>query len=190
MSATYTDHEGFEVIPVAVEGAAFLLASGAGAAVLNGWISKTSWSGGEYNTWMRLMNDTIKQWDALGWKLGCWAKYPDARKRWLDFWSRFAKHYKEHPTVSPDALISWATESEEGGARILMTELATWGTWLNTTCGAKLDVKELTESEKKAAAADATQTDWGAVAKWAGIGILGLVGLNVVTGLRGAFTKR
>ena len=172
--------------------ATFLLAGAVAVATLKGWISRTSWSGAEYNLWMRTMNDTIGQWDTLGWKLGCWQKYPDMRKNWLQYWSRFSKQWKEHPSVDPGALITWATESEEAPARILMTELSDWGSWFNAHCGAQLDIKPLSDEEAAtiAKANSIQSTDWTSLVKWGALAIGGVVALNLISSIRGAFSHR
>lgn len=174
----------------------FLLGSAAAGAVVAEWLGKDQWSIGEYNLWMQEMNDTIAAWDRLGWDRGCWAKNPPQRTSWLAFWKRFSDHYRDHGHIDPAAIFPpWASDSEAKPARVLMAELANWGTWLNNTCGADTSGSSITgEAAAEKAAKDpgnpSAPTDWLAVAKWSGIAIGGVVVLSLISNIRGAFASR
>lgn len=162
----------------------FLLAGGvAVGAGITGWLSAPGWSAGQYNDWMRTMNDTLTSWDQLGWKYGCWDN-AQLRKDFLAFWKRFSTHYKEHGIIHSGIV----TDSEEDPARALMQQMIVWGATLNK-CGAPVAVKNYEAEQQQQTAKEETSTDWGAVAKWGGIGLLALVGLSVVNGVRTAFQK-
>ena len=155
------------------------------------WLNADSWSIGEYNLWMQTMDDTIKQWDALGWANGCWAAHPTQRKAWRDYWARFSKHYAQYGTVS-DIPGNWLSDSAEKPARALMQELASWGTWLNQTCGVPLSagagLPGTGVGQQTFVApglpAPAPQTgdgfNWMDLIKIGGIGLIGLVLLSVL----------
>jgi len=167
----------------------FLLAGGAaGGVTLSTMLGKDQWSIGEYNYWMRTLDDTFRAWDPLGWRTGCWQKHPERRRAWVSLWERFSKHYAEHPVITRISFPPWALESEEAPARAVMKELAEFQKWLNRTCGAKavspVTAPEVTERPPT------TGAEIGAAIKWGAIGIAALLGLNVLSALRGAATRR
>ena len=122
--------EGFGVVPIAI----YLMAGSALAAgsMVTSWLSKNEWSVGEYNTYMRIMYDTILSWDKIGWSQGCWAKNPTRRELWANFMQQFGLHYRQG--VIPD--YSYVSDAEEKPARLFMQRMAEWGDWLNTHCNA------------------------------------------------------
>ena len=176
------DLDGFEVAPIVFVLAGTAVAAGVGVAA---WLNQKGWSVGEYNQWMRQMDATIKNWDALGWKYGCW-KNADTRKAWLDFWKAFSTHYKEHGLISS---VSYVSDSEEMPARNLMSQLIQWGNTLNN-CGAPIAIKDISSEKAAEEQAAASETDWGSLLKWGAIGVGGLVLLNLLTGFKSAFAKQ
>ncbi len=170
-----------------------LIGGVAAAGALAAWLNEGDWSAGTYNSHMRMMSDTFKHFDALGWKIkdaegvSCWHKHPEQRKQFKRLWIRFGKHYAEHGSVGS---YSYLSDNEEGPARGFMLDLQRWATFLEKACqinlgpaGGGLDVKQgdtpSSESDKL-----------GNLVKWGAIGIGGIVLLNVITGLRGAFPQQ
>jgi hypothetical protein len=176
----------------------FLVGGASAAATLLAWSdTKRRWSEGEYNDYMRQMNDTIKEWDKLGWKAGCWQKAPAKQKAWKAFWSRFSKHYREWPTNPGRELFSQDVLSDaEYPARNLMRQLAEWGNWLNSTCQAGTSVPAplpdpYTNGGGGGGGGGGGKIEQvGNVVMWGAIGIGAIVLLNVVQGVRGAFPRR
>jgi hypothetical protein len=170
------------LLPFALAGGGALV-----GATVTAWLGEPSWSVGEYNHWMKQMNDSIAEWDKLGWKNGCWQGHTEKRRQWLTFWSQFAKHYGEHGQISS---FSFVSDSEELPARALMKKLRAWGDWLNTTCGAQTGITTPDAPAAPGEPGGPSTTDWGSIAKWGAIGLGALVALNVVTGLKDAFPGR
>lgn len=166
----------------------FLIAGTALAAgtLVAAWLSQTDWSVGEYNDWMLTMNQTIAQWDKIGWDSGCWAKSPQKRQEWLLFWKRFSTHYGVYGKISN---ISYVSDSAEKPARELMKQLINWGTWLNDTCGAATTGGAIAPPPP-GEPPPSGPTDWVAIAKWGGIGVGALVVLSLVANIRAAFPAR
>lgn len=155
------------------------------------WLAKDGWSAGEYNNFMRMMNDTFSQWDKLGWVKGadgksCWRKYPAKRAEWKAFWTRFGKHYRAHGQVST---LSFLSDSEEGPARAFMAGLQQWGTgFFEKVCGADIGVTTGLDPDSGAPPPDVGGP--GDFLKYGAWLVGGLVVLNVISGLRGAFPRK
>lgn len=165
------------VVPILfyVAGAAAVTA---GAAVAS-WLSKDEWSVGEYNNYMAQMHDTILAWDKLGWSTKCWEKNPVRREMWNSFMYQFGQHYARGKIAEH----SYVSDSDEKPARDLMTRLALWGEWLQNYCGA--------DTGPKVEPPDAPSGfDYGEALKWGAILTLGVVGLNVIKGVRDVFPSR
>lgn len=175
---------GLDVVPIVVAGV------GVTAGTFAAWLAQDGWSTGEYNNFMLKMNDIFKDWDKLGWGAkgqngkSCWANNPRRRKAWKALWARFGKHWRQYGQVS-----YVLTDSVEGPARDLMQELLGWGPFFEKVCGAEIGVagESLDPGSGVAPAREGGMADMVKYAAWA---IGGLVALNVITGLRGAFPRK
>jgi hypothetical protein len=156
----------------------------AGTAAISAFLGDKSWATGDYNMWMGRMNATFPVWDKLGWDSGCWKKYPNKRAEWKGFWTAFGNHYRDHGQVSTYSFLS---DAEEGPARVFLQDMARWSTWFGKNCGLDAGTTPFNPN-----AGDPTQPEnaFGGYLKWGAIAIGGLVALNVISGLRGAFSKQ
>ena len=170
----------FGVIPVLfyVAGATAVAAT----ATIASWLSKPEWSAGEYNHYMRQMFDTIILWQNLGWKGGdkaCWRRNPARYEMWQAFMREFQKHYHDH------GIISAPFNPNEGDivpARNMLAALARWGEWLQNVCGSDIETPDAPPAPQG--------FDYGEALKWGAILTLGVVGLNVIKGVRDVFPNR
>ncbi len=160
---------------------AYTLAAGAVLGALASWLAMDQWSVGEYNYWMKNADETLAEWDRLGWSSGCWNRDAQARKNWLSFWGRFSKHYKDRGQISS---YSYVSDSEELPARDLLKKLIEWGDWFRANCGVETGDKA-TPGQAKPTPSPENDTDWASIAKWSAFGVLGLLALRFANELKG-----
>jgi hypothetical protein len=171
----YETQDGLGVVPV------FLLAAAGGAAATAAIATalNTGWSTTDYDYWMRYMDSTIKEWDALGWAKGCWRKYPAERTRWLAFWGRFSALYKEG-LMSKDLYL---LDKYENTAKLLLGDLRDWSVRLNTLCAAGTTAIGPSPTDPDAPPKSPTDsiTD---ILKWGTYAVAAVIGLNLVTAFK------
>lgn len=183
---------GLQLAPLVVAGVAATIGTFAA------WLAQGRWSTGEYNAYMRTLDDTFATWDKLGWVKGtdgksCWQKNPAKRRQWLLLWGRFSKHYKANPVITnaiPIFGFDPAYSREEGPARIFMAKMAEWGTdFFGKVCG--VDVGSMIDIDPGAGdpppGGDGGPGDMLKYGAWL---VGGIVALNVISGIRGAFPVR
>lgn len=175
----YTGLSDLGVLPIIfyVAGATAIAAG----ATLAAWLSKPEWSAGEYNDYMKRSYDTLLIWDKLGWETGCWKKDPNRRAMWMALMNRFGAFYHDHGRISDPFN---PNDGEIRSARGYLAELATWGEWLQHICGAD------TGPETVEPPAAPKGFDYEEALKWGALLTLGVVGLNVIKGVREAFPSR
>lgn len=175
-SSLYGLSAGLGILPL------YLIVGGAAAGVaLMRFLANDEWSAGEYNDWMLKMDQTLHEWDKLGWSSGCWKKFPDKRRQWLAFWTRFSRHYGDHGRVTS----GFVTDSEEKPARELLRELMEWGDRLNNDCGIDIGAAVLPPPPPAP-----PEPEWMPYVKWGAIGLAAIAALSVFTGVRNAFPSR
>jgi hypothetical protein len=159
-----------------------------GAAAITGattawaWLSLYEWTTDQYNEQMRKMHETLLLWDTLGWRVpgtdknACWAKNANKRVEWKSFLTRFSKFYGQHGKQSvylPDGI--------ELEARGYVRDLAAWGTWLENTCNIGLVVAPPVPTPDPD-----KEMDIGSILKWGAILVGGVIGLNLIQGIKSA----
>lgn len=176
------------------------LASGSAVAYINSLLDR-GWDTGTYNTLMQMMNNTIGGgipgkpggWDQFGWESGCWQKYPGKRKEWLAYWGAFSKHYAKYGEQS-----GYLSDAAENPVRnILLPKLRMWASWFEKTCGKKDAAGQLPQPLPNGGGPldpitsnGDTSANIATMVKWGALGIGGILLLNVVSGIRGAFPRR
>lgn len=167
--------EGFGVVPLAL----FLYAGGAATAAAIAAALSQGWSTGEYNYWMQFMDSTIKDWDTVGWKHGCWDKDKAARTSWLAFWKRFSDHYARG-LIPGDVL--YLPDSDELPAKNLLKELQDWSARLNSLCQA--GTSPIGSGEEKHDPSDDPTSDIWSIVKWGSVLVGGILVLNLLQGVK------
>jgi len=172
---TCLERPGLGVLPLVP---LFFMAGGTAiGATLTGWLQRPSWSSGEYNDFMRVMDDTFKEWDKQGWTHGCWGN-AELRRQFLSLWSQFSKHYKEHPTITRLTVPPWVLDSEEKPARRIMERL-------NKEC--RIEAPGLPPEEPPPEAGGGAKDPLeklGDILMWGALGVGALFALNVVKTIR------
>ena len=183
---------GLEVAPLVVAGVAATIGTFAA------WLAKGRWSTGEYNNYMRALDDTFKTWDKLGWVKGadnksCWEKNPAKREQWLLLWGRFSKHYKENPVITnaiPILGFDPAYSREEGPARVFMAKMEEWGNdFFGKVCGADVGSK-IDLDPGSGDPPPSPEGGPGGLLKYGMWIVGGLVALNMISGIRGLLPAR